>query len=592
MKSSVYSIPSYLKQYCVEQDYDAYTSLEQATWRYIMRQSLYYFEDNAVEIYPKGLKKTGVTIDSIPRITEMDAKLQKMSWGAVPVCGFIPPTAFLEFQAKGILAIACEMRSLENLEYTPAPDIVHEAAGHAPIIAHPEYAAYLKQYAQMAKKAIFSEEDIGLYEAIRYLSDIKEKPNVPEAEIQKAEQAFQKAHKSMSYVSEAAKVSRMAWWTVEYGLLEENSKKRIYGAGLLSSMKEGQNSLSDKVKRVPLTVDCVQQSFDITKPQPQLFVAKNIHHLVKILQDLEKSLSYKTGGLYSLKEALRSKTVNTVILDSGLGISGVLDSFQMKEGQEKEINFIKFLGPAQISYEGEELLGHGRHRHPEGFSSPLGQKVNGGNSFNANITDRELDKLGVRRYRHCSLQFESGFTVEGLVLKWLRKAGKLLYITWANCKVEKDGKEYFNPSWGEFDMAIGQEVISVHGGPGDRQSYGEYNVGQASSAPGRSKPYTDKEIELFFIYEEIRQLRESEHKNIEKDLETISKRILDKHPRQWLASVEIVELVKQKLQKEMNAYPWLQDIDKNILSNKEIFSIDENKLIQKGLHIAHKEISN
>ena len=585
-------MPSYLKQYCIEQDYGSYTSLEQATWRYIMRQNLHYFIDNAIKIYPEGLKKTGVTIESIPRIEEMDAKLQKMSWGAVPVCGFIPPAAFLEFQARGLLAIACEMRSLENLEYTPAPDIVHEAAGHAPIIAHPEYAAYLKQYAQMAKKAIFSEEDIGLYETIRYLSDIKEKPGVPEAEIQKAEEAFQKAHKSMSYVSEAAKVSRMAWWTVEYGLLEENSKKRIYGAGLLSSMEEGQNSLSDAVKKVPLTMDCVNQSFDITKIQPQLFVARNIHHLVEVLEDLEKKLSYKRGSLYGLKEALRSKTVNTVVLDSGLAISAVLDSFQMKEGQEKEINFIKFLGPAQLSYEGEELLDHGRHRHPEGFSSPLGQKVNEGNSFNANTRDRELDKLGIKKDCHCSLRFESGFTVEGVVLKWLRKADKLLCITWTNCKVEKDGKEYFNPSWGEFDMAIGQEVTSVHGGPGDRQNYGEYNVGQASSAPGRDRPYTDKEVDLFAIYEEIRQLRESEHKNIEKDLETISKRILDKHPKQWLASVEIVELVKQKLQKEMDAYPWLQDIDKNILSNKETFSINENKLIQKGLHIAHKEIKN
>ena len=574
----------------MEQDYLSYTPLEQATWRYIMRQNLSYFEDNAVKIYPEGLKKTGVTISSIPNVAKMDEKLQKLSWGAIPVSGFIPPAAFLEFQALGILAIACEMRGIENLEYTPAPDIVHEAAGHAPIIVNPEYAAYLKQYAQMAKKAIFSKEDIELYESIRFLSDIKESPGTPKEKIKEAEVAFQKALKSISYVSEAAKVSRMAWWTVEYGLLEENSKQRIYGAGLLSSLEEGQNSLSDEVQKLPLTVDCVRQSFDITRPQPQLFVAKNIKHLVQVLEELEQTLSYKRGGLFSLKEALRSKTVNTLILDSGLGISGLLDSFEMKD--DKEVSFIKFTGPIQLSYNGEELLGHGRYRHPTGFSAPLGTWTNQNKKLTSNITEEELSRLGIKRYHRCSIKFQSGFTVQGIVLKWVRKNGKLLYITWNDCKVEKNGKEYFNPSWGEFDMSIGNEVIAVHAGPVDRQDYGEYNVGRASSKPGRTTAYTDKEIDLFSIYQEIRTLRESKQSKIEKELSTLSKRILEKHPKQWLASLEIVELVQQKLGKEIHSYPWLQDLNKAILSNQKLFSVNENKLIQKGLKIAHQNIED
>ena len=60
--------------------------------------------------------------------------MSNIGWGAVPVRGFIPPWAFMEFQALGILPIACDMRNSEHLTYTPAPDIVHESAGHSPII--------------------------------------------------------------------------------------------------------------------------------------------------------------------------------------------------------------------------------------------------------------------------------------------------------------------------------------------------------------------------------------------------------------------------------------------------------------------------
>ena len=76
----------------------------------------------------------------------MNEKMNKFGWGAVAVRGFIPPEIFMEFQALGILPIACDMRSSEHLTYTPAPDIVHESAGHNPIIINEEYAHYLKEY--------------------------------------------------------------------------------------------------------------------------------------------------------------------------------------------------------------------------------------------------------------------------------------------------------------------------------------------------------------------------------------------------------------------------------------------------------------
>src|SRR5690554_3441615 len=134
MGEHLQTIPSHLHKYIVEQNYDNYTWEDQEVWRFIMHQLKSFLSVHAHSAYVDGLEKTGISTESIPHISEMDQKLKEYGWRAVPVSGFIPPAAFMEFQAHGILPIACDMRSVEHILYTPAPDIVHEAAGHAPIL--------------------------------------------------------------------------------------------------------------------------------------------------------------------------------------------------------------------------------------------------------------------------------------------------------------------------------------------------------------------------------------------------------------------------------------------------------------------------
>jgi phenylalanine-4-hydroxylase len=137
----------------------------------------------AHESYVKGLEATGISVDEIPRMDGMNRILKEIGWAAVSVDGFIPPNAFMEFQAYNVLVIASDMRTINHIAYTPAPDIIHEAAGHAPIIANPEYAEYLRRFGEIGSKAISSAKDYEMYEAIRLLSILKENPNSPEKEI-------------------------------------------------------------------------------------------------------------------------------------------------------------------------------------------------------------------------------------------------------------------------------------------------------------------------------------------------------------------------------------------------------------------------
>lgn len=318
------NIPNHLRRYVVSQHYDRYTPEDQAVWRFVMRQLKSYLSTHAHECYLSGLEKTGLTTERIPDISQMNEKLQKFGWGAIPVSGFIPPAAFMEFQSLGILPIASDMRSIDHILYTPAPDIVHEAAGHAPILVDEGFAQYLKNYAEVANKAILSHEDLKLYESIRILSDVKENPSSTAKEIEKCEKALLDTVESMTIVSEASLLGRMNWWTAEYGLVGDIEKPLIFGAGLLSSIGESRSCLKENVKKIPLTVSCVDYSYDITEMQPQLFVTPDFEHLNTVLNDLAERMSFKKGGLSGLETAKVAQTINTVELDTGLQISGQL----------------------------------------------------------------------------------------------------------------------------------------------------------------------------------------------------------------------------------------------------------------------------
>src|SRR6267154_245066 len=184
--AAVASCPKHLLQFAVDQRYDDYTSVDHAVWRFIMRQNMFFLKEYAHKVYFQGLLNTGISFDRIPRIQEMNDILAKIGWGAVAVDGFIPPAAFMEFQAYKVLVIACDMRQIHHIEYTPAPDIVHEAAGHAPIIVDREYSEYLQRFGEVGAKAMSSKKDFELYQAIRHLSILKERPNADPKEVEEA----------------------------------------------------------------------------------------------------------------------------------------------------------------------------------------------------------------------------------------------------------------------------------------------------------------------------------------------------------------------------------------------------------------------
>jgi phenylalanine-4-hydroxylase len=231
-------LPKHLHKFVVKQPYEEYTAQNQAVWRYVMRMNVDYLQKVAHKSYMDGLHKTGISVENIPHLSGMNRILKEIGWAAVSVDGFIPPSAFMEFQAYNVLVIASDMRTIHHIQYTPAPDIIHEAAGHAPIISNPEYAAYLRRFGEIGSKAISSSADYEMYEAIRLLSILKEDPNTSEKAVKDAQEKVEYLQKNMGELSEMAQIRNLHWWTVEYGLIGSLEAPKIYGAGLLSSIGE------------------------------------------------------------------------------------------------------------------------------------------------------------------------------------------------------------------------------------------------------------------------------------------------------------------------------------------------------------------
>jgi phenylalanine-4-hydroxylase len=586
MEKTIDRLPDHLKVYVVDQKYQQYTPRDQACWRHIMRQSRDFFANHAHPIYLEGMKKTGVSFSSIPKITDMDNALRQFGWGAVCVSGFIPPAAFLEFQARKVLAIAADMRTVEHMAYTPAPDIVHEAAGHAPIVADPDYADYLTRYAQLAQKAIYSIEDIEVFEAIRVLSDLKENPDTTPDQIAKAEANLKLANSNIIWISEASQVARMAWWTVEYGLVKYHDDIRIFGAGLLSSVGESQNFLSDKVKKIPFSIDCIHQSYDITEPQPQLFVVDHFEQLNQVLSELEGLMAYKHGGVEGLNKAIKSKAITTSVLDSRISVSGTLDRYLLDgDGQPC---FLKWSGPVQLCHQDLEIEGQGKTRHPHGFSSPIGRWALAPDRFPQDLKPEDLEQIGVKKGKSATLGFTSGANVTGTLKQILYKQDKLILMTWENATLTFQGETLFHPDWGDFDMLVGTTLPSVYGGPADIQSYGPYDIGKASTSPVRQSPYSDEEWQLFSIYEALRGWREQvslSEEELEARLAATAEDMIEHYPNEWLLGIEILELANQCLSNPPGKREWEAHLVRHLSSNPH-FGPDLQKMIKKGLELA------
>lgn len=530
-------LPEHLKQFIKPQDYSEYTAIDQAVWRYVMRKNVDYLSKVAHKSYVEGLQKTGISINHIPNMYGMNRILEEIGWAAVAVDGFIPPSAFMEFQAYNVLVIASDIRQLEHIEYTPAPDIIHEGAGHAPIIANPEYAEYLRRFGEIGCKAISSAKDFELYEAVRHLSIIKEAAGTPQTEIDKAEKDIEDLQNNMGEPSEIALIRNLHWWTVEYGLIGTVDNPKIYGAGLLSSIGESAWCMTDEVKKIPYSLKAAHTSFDITKPQPQLFVTPDFAFLSQVLEEFANEMAVRKGGLSSIQKLINSKELGTIELSTGLQISGNFEQVLDFEGKPV---FFQTTGATALSYREKELVGHGITTHHDGFGSPMG-KLKGINLAIEDMSPRDLKAYNIFEGQSITLEFEGDLKISGEIITGTRNLkGEIILITFRNCTVTSAKEVLFKSDQRLYSMAVGEHIVSAYNGPADLNSFDLMNHEISSSTTQTKMSAERKRLDSY--YRQVREYREGTNTTISRH--KVFEQIADEFPNDWLLSVELYELAK------------------------------------------------
>lgn len=227
-----------------------YNEDEQNIWRHVATRLETLHEKHASPFYLRAKRDLGITTERIPQLTEMTRRLKELTgFRLAPIEGLVESRAFLSWLSYRTMLSTQYIRHHSRPEYTPEPDIVHEAIGHIPMFTNPAFADYSQFIGHGAR--IATDEQL---EAL----------------------------------------GRLYWFTIEFGLVEHEGEIKAYGAGLLSSTEELQHAFSDKVERRPFDINrVINTSYDYSDLQPVLYVIPSYAELKEVTRKYVESFGGK-----------------------------------------------------------------------------------------------------------------------------------------------------------------------------------------------------------------------------------------------------------------------------------------------------------
>lgn len=215
----------------IPQNWDAFTAEEHAVWDTLFERQARLLPGRASKAYLHGLDLLKLSDGGIPHFEELSERLMKRTgWQVVAVPGLVPDDVFFDHMANRRFVAGNFIRRPDQLDYLQEPDVFHDVFGHVPMLADPVFADYMEAYGRGGGRAM----ELG---ALKQLS-------------------------------------RLYWYTVEFGLIEEEGDLRIYGSGIVSSFGESRFALDSdspnrigfdlkRVMRTDYRIDDFQQNYFI-----------------------------------------------------------------------------------------------------------------------------------------------------------------------------------------------------------------------------------------------------------------------------------------------------------------------------------------
>lgn len=228
----------------IDQRYERYDAEAHDVWRVLYERRMSTLRQTGSTVFLEGIERIGLARDRVPDLAEVNRRLAtRTGWAAVGVGGFIPAAQFFQCLSRRRFPTTLLVRPRAQLDYLPEPDIFHDVFGHVPLHSDPVFADFLQQFGALAAEA--------------------------ESE------------------SETTAMARLFWFTVEFGLVRERGRVRIYGSGLISSHGDAANALGPGCERRPFSLDAVlAQSFEIDHLQDVLFVIESFEQLFAAVSEL------------------------------------------------------------------------------------------------------------------------------------------------------------------------------------------------------------------------------------------------------------------------------------------------------------------
>lgn len=237
----------------IEQDYDKYTENDHRIWSKLYAKRMETLPDQACQAFLDGLDIIKLSPDAMPKLSEVNPRLQPVTgWNACPVGGYIEAQKFFWSLSNRKFPTTVTIRPENQLDYLEEPDMFHDVFGHVPMHAHRVFGNFLQKFGQLGAADISDEE--------------------------------------------RTKLARLFWFTVEFGLIRENGRIKIYGSGLTSSPGEGAHCLTDAVEKLPFDAERVMaQSFEIDHYQPLLFVVEDFEQVYEAVDAQIERLQVPVG---------------------------------------------------------------------------------------------------------------------------------------------------------------------------------------------------------------------------------------------------------------------------------------------------------
>ena len=236
--------------YLIEQDWAAYTPEQHAIWTELLSRRMPQLEEHACAAYLEGFKAIGLQADALPELRKVSARLEpRTGWNSTAVSGFLPSDAFFEMLAARKFPTTTWIRGRDAMEYTPEPDIFHDVFGHVPMHAHPVFANFLEHYGKVC------------------------------AGLRSAEALEQ--------------MGRLFWFTVEFGVIHEGGKIKVYGSGLISSHGECTHVVERgaglEIREFDLE-KVLDTPVDVSKMQPVLYAIESFDQIYEAAKEAESRM--------------------------------------------------------------------------------------------------------------------------------------------------------------------------------------------------------------------------------------------------------------------------------------------------------------